>query len=308
MKKSILPVLLITIILLFSSCLSPSPRVNNVQDEVPEALIGIAKITPPAYQQGLAPRSLIYGIPCSTCTIISYNEFVLCHDTEKKVPLWSVYFSRPEDLQACDKRPKVQFIPEPSLPAGERAELADYKAVKTCREVDSDPCPKPLKAKYDIGHMTPSNAMCATDIMKKTFVLSNAVPQFWKFNETPWNQLEGKIDKFAKTHVIWVYTGPVFRNGKPLEKVGKNQVWAPTDVYKVVIYEVDDHPKAFAFIAPNVMPAKKTDLSTYVTTIDNIEALTGLDFLKTEPSLPKTEEDMIESTTPTAFELSGLGI
>jgi DNA/RNA endonuclease G (NUC1) len=216
---------------------------------------------------------LKYGKPCTECTILSYTQFVLCHDNAKKVPLWSVYESRPEDLQTCDKRPKVLFIPEPSLSAGERAELSDYKAVKTCREAKSGPCPKPLKAKYDIGHMTPSNAMCATDIMKKTFVLSNAVPQFWKFNETPWNQLEQKIDKFAKTHTIWVSTGPVFRNGKPLEKVGKDQVWAPTDCYKIVIYEVSGHPHAFAFVGANVMPTKKTDLNTYVTTMSFCQML-----------------------------------
>jgi DNA/RNA endonuclease G (NUC1) len=298
MSNRILLALSLPLILGISSCLSPSQQVNNTS-AMPDVK---------ASTTAIADGNLRWGKPCITCAEIDYQQFVVCHDNTKKVPLWSVYESRPEDLGACDTRPKAQFIPEPSLPAGQRADVADYKAVKTCREGDLDPCPKPLKAKYDIGHMTPCKAMCQEAYMDKTFVLSNAVPQFWKFNETPWNQLEGKIDKFAKTHKIWVYTGPIFRNSLPLEKVGVNKVWVPTDCYKIVIYEVSGKPRAFAFIGKNVMPVTKTKLSSYVTTIDNIEALTGLDFLKTNPPLPKSEEDYIESTIPTATELTELEI
>lgn len=300
MSHKLLLSLLLTSVLFFSSCLSPSPDGDKTS------------VTPGAKASSAAAKiadgNLKWGKPCTTCTEIDYQQFVVCHDNTKKVPLWSVYESRPQDLAHCVTRPAKDFIPEPSLPKGERAEKADYKAVKICRKGDLDPCPENLKAKYDIGHMTPSNAMCQAEIMEKTFVLSNAVPQFWKFNEQPWKDLELAIRKFADNHTIWVYTGPVFRNGKPIEKVGKNQVWTPTDCYKIVIYEESGKPRAFAFIGKNVMPAAKTKLRTYVTTIDNIEALTGLDFLKTTPPLPKSEEDSIESTTPTAVELTELGI
>lgn len=253
-------------------------------------------------------NNLKYGAPCTNCTILDYKYYTTCHDNDKKVPLWSIYESKPEDLKNCKNRPDAVFIPEPSLPEGQKATNEDYSAVKSCKK-DTNPCPKESnEAKYERAHMTPSNALCKLIKMEKTFVLSNTVPQYWKFNRTSWRNLESKIDKFARKHAIWVYTGPVFRNNTPLELIGVNKVWVPTDIYKIVIYEDKGQLRAFAFMGKNEEPAKNYKLRDFVTTIDEIEAITGLDFLKLSPEQPVDNEAAIESTPASKNELMELGI
>lgn len=85
--------------------------------------------------------------------------------------------------------------------------------------------------------------------------------------------LEEKVRQWAiDRDEIYVYTGPIY----DAEEVGINEVVVPTHIFKVV-YD----PKAveaIAFIMPN-QPLKPEDTTQYVTTIDEIEQKTGLDFL-----------------------------
>jgi hypothetical protein len=77
---------LYNLVLLYSSCLSTSPSGDYVS-VTPGAKI----LTPSAT---IADGNLRWGKPCNTCLEIDYQQFVVCHDNIKKVPLWSVNTKR----------------------------------------------------------------------------------------------------------------------------------------------------------------------------------------------------------------------
>ena len=55
--------------------------------------------------------------------------FVTCHDSDRKVPTWVGHALSHEDIAAAvaDRREgKFRFRPDPEIPRGQRAEMADY--------------------------------------------------------------------------------------------------------------------------------------------------------------------------------------
>ncbi len=52
-------------------------------------------------------------------------------------------------------------------------------------------------------------------------------------------------------------------------------------MFKIVIRETGNHDKVetLSFIIPNILPKSKANLNHFLTSIDRIEGLTGLDFL-----------------------------
>ena len=129
--------------------------------------------------------------------------------------------------------------------------------------------------------------------MNENFYLSNMVPQNGSINSGKWRSLEGKVQKFVlKKGQIWVITGPIFddidSDGDidPSEEIGAGKVWKPASMYKIVITADDTgETRALAFIMPNKKPPTSAEMSTtaylksILTTIDDIEARTGLDFM-----------------------------
>lgn len=104
------------------------------------------------------------------------------------------------------------------------------------------------------------------------------------------------IEKFVRYTVnierdIYVITGPIF--GKSPRTIGPNRVAIP-DAYYKIIYDTTPPEKMVAFIVPN--NRSNQPIHTFVTTVDEVEAQTGLDFFS---ALPKEKTDLLEAkTTP----------
>jgi len=62
---------------------------------------------------------------------------------------------------------------------------------------------------------------------------------------------------------------------------GENKAAIPDALFKIVIRETDDpnQVEALAFLIPNILPKSEKNLNKFLTSIDRIEDLTGLDFL-----------------------------
>jgi endonuclease G len=137
------------------------------------------------------------------------------------------------------------------------------------------------------------------NVMLESFYLSNMCPQTPGLYRGLWKTLEERIRDFTKIQgEVWIICGPVFKDidgdgiGDYLDRIGLNQVWVPSDFYKILIFQkINKDIKATAFIMPN--RRLSGDLLSYVVTIDSIEGLTGLDFLN---ELPDSIEEKIEST------------
>lgn len=133
-----------------------------------------------------------------------------------------------------------------------------------------------------------------------THTFYNAVPQRQSFNAGIWLDLENLTAAWAQRYgAIWVITGPIFVDRHPygyLGKAGDFPIAIPEALFKIVIKDGanKNNPDVLAFVYPQISAGyleKHYDHTRYLTTIDEIEALTGIDFLT---ALPKENKKALE--------------
>lgn len=131
----------------------------------------------------------------------------------------------------------------------------------------------------------------------------NSVPQRQSFNAGIWLDLEDWTGAWAQHFgAVWVVTGPIFVDRHAyahLGDAGEFPVAIPEALFKIVIKDsgVPERPDILAFIYPQIGPGYSTkpyNHSRYLASVDEIEQLTGIDFLM---SLPDDEEAEIEEKT-----------
>ncbi len=132
---------------------------------------------------------------------------------------------------------------------------------------------------YDRGHLCPAgDRRFSYEGYAETFLTSNASPQNPEFNAGVWNRLEIQIRQWVpKTGELFIITGGVLKDG--LKTIGKDKVSIPDYFFKVVVGYDKNTPKAIGFLIPN-KPTSES-LSTFVTSISQIEYQTGLSFFNT---------------------------
>lgn len=149
------------------------------------------------------------------------------------------------------------FFADPRIPASGRGELSDYRSQKPA---------------VDRGHLSPAADAPDQHAMSQSFALSNMVPQDPTSNRKVWNKVEQDTRKYAlrASGNVFVFSGPIFDLGH--EKVGKNKVWKPTRLFKLVYDEATG--RAWAYVLPNAESRieRPMDYATFVKT-------TGLNLL-----------------------------
>lgn len=250
MKRSHIVILFtfLLAVLLFSGCATITPSVITVSSQ--------KKLT--------SSEHIIYGYPSTTGIILYRNGYVLDHDNAKKVASWVGYHLTDTYLVQNVKRTD-DFRPDPDLPKGQRSELIDYD-----------------HSGYDRGHLAPAEDMRRDkQTESETFLLSNMAPQVGVgFNRGVWKDLESKVRSWAKQRKnIYVITGPIYEN-QNYKTIGPNKVAVSTSFYKIIVSctPSGENLDAIAFIIPN-KPIPSDALAKYITTIDEVEKQTGLDFL-----------------------------
>lgn len=221
-----------------------------------------------------------YGAPSQSPVLLCRLGYALSHNGQHKVPDWVAYRLTREQLLSGNVPRSDDFRPDPDLEPGERSELKDYKG-----------------SGFDRGHMAPAGAMKWSErVMSESFLLSNMAPQVGPgFNRGIWKALEEKVREWAVNRgELYVVTGPI-HDGTGSSTIGANQVRVPTHFYKIIFDPV--RVEAIAFILPN----KKnpvSQLSTFITSVDAVEARTGLDFLA---EIEDTVENLIEARVQPAL-------
>ena len=169
--------------------------------------------------------------PMALCS----NGFAVLYSQTSKTPLVVVerlFAARLRDAKGEERT--NEFFADPRIPAGGRAELTDFR--------NQNPS-------VDRGHMSPAADAPDQHAMAQSFALSNMVAQDPTSNRKPWNKIEQDVRKFASraNGNVFVYTGPLFAQG--FSTIGKNHVWVPTHLYKLVYDESSG--RAWAYIQPN---------------------------------------------------------
>jgi endonuclease G len=237
----------------------------------------IALLTPE--QKRYAFRHLRLGKPQAVYERVR-EGYVLAQSGSLKIPLWVQYELGLDELHGTAER-ENKFRADASIPFGYRAELADYQG-----------------SGFDRGHMAPAADMKRNEeVMGESFLLSNITPQVGKgFNQDIWEELEASVRSWVEQRGnLTIITGPIFAtegNKVSYKVIGKDQVAVPTHFYKIIVDANNPHQiEALAFILPN-QDLTGHHYSEYLTTIDEVEKATGLDFLS---ALPAAIQDTVEA-------------
>jgi endonuclease G len=196
---------------------------------------------------------------------LCFNVFTVMHSGITHTPLWSAEHLEAGNLAAAQQLTRENvFHPETRLPAGERAELADY-----------------ARSGFDRGHMAPNGDMPDRDSQYDSFSLANMVPQDGENNRHLWAAIEGATRKMAKREGdLYVVTGPAFL-GSDIKRIGK--VLVPTHLYKLVWSP--GRKAGAAWFVENTADAKAN-----VVPIPELERIIGINLL---PALSDQDKERV---------------
>lgn len=189
-----------------------------------------------------------------------YAGFSLCYRENYEQAEWVAYEINTAELVKEANRTD-DFRPDPNISTGS-ATLADYRG-----------------SGYDRGHLAPAADLAySTETMSESFYMSNMSPQVGGFNRGVWKELEAQVRQWAEEFgSVYVISGPVL-NKTEYPTIGENQVAVPEYYYKVLFAPQgrEGTPEMIGFLMAN--QKTKEDYLTFAVSVDEIEALTGLDF------------------------------
>lgn len=179
------------------------------------------------------PLDLAQVAPDWRPTGLCSENFAVVHSGLAKTPL--LVIERLDAALLRDARDEArtdQFYADPRLPPKERAELGDYKG-----------------SGFDRGHMAPAADQPTPSAMAQSFALSNMVPQDRINNQRIWAKVESDVRKYVRRAKgdVYVFSGPLF-DASP-ETMGRQRVWIPTRLFKLV-YDASEQ-RAWAYILDN---------------------------------------------------------
>ncbi len=227
--------------------------------------------------------------------------YVVGYDPQLKIPLW-VQYRLTKQRSEDNTFPRTDaFDEDAAIPPQARATLDDYEG-----------------SGYARGHMAPAEDMRWSESAEaESNLLTNIAPQVGPtFNGSVWKTIENRVRGWVKDrNDLTIICGPVFEardaqveitrqpdtNRQMVYNIiGGNDVAVASAFFKIVIDMRDmENPNVLGFLVTHFeteTPAER-DIETYLTSIDDIELATGLDFLT---NLPETVQTAIESVTPTA--------
>jgi len=226
-----------------------------------------------------------YGYPESG-TLLRRIGYTAGHDGTLRIPVWTSYRLTGEYVDGKEfiPRKRLRWTPDPDLPAAERATDRDYRT-----------------SGYSRGHMAMQSDMRGRSerCERQSYYLSNVAPQRQGFNAGVWLDLENRCKQWARDWgEIWVICGPIVSDNPPrLQGKAVGRVAVPHMFWKIVVRKRGaGGPAAIAFLMQHEPFAKRgTPLRSFLVSIDAIEEITGLDFLR---ELDDATEDAIESVVP----------
>ena len=207
----------------------------------------------PAMFEAGAPPDLVAANLRQGARELCYSRFAVVHSALTRTPLWSAEHLTADAVRAASAREREDtFHPDPNLPPGEGADLADYK-----------------RSGYDRGHMSPNGDMPDPASADESFSLANMVPQDPDNNRHLWAAIESAVrDLTVRYGEAYVVTGPAFQGDRVASLKGR--VLVPTSIWKAVY--VPALRGGAAYVTPNA-PGE----AFQVVSLDQQKAMTGID-------------------------------
>ena len=200
--------------------------------------------------------------------IVNHTYFSLSYSEQHEQSEWVFYEIKKERILGLVNRTDDFRIDDKI--SSKSATLSDYR-----------------RSGYDRGHLAPAADFSFNTIaMSESFYMSNMSPQSPYFNRGIWKNLESLVRNWAVNSSIYVVTGPVLDDCSTT--IGENNVCVPESYYKVIYNSLEQ--KMIAFVLLN--EKGEYNLSHYVTSVDYVESITGIDFF---PVLEEKLENELES-------------
>lgn len=219
---------------------------------------------------------------------VSKRNFSLCFDKTKRAALWVAYpmheaYLGSGRVETWEYDPQIAKADQPVLYRG-------YANGTT----------------WNRGHQIPNADRNADPIMQaQTFYFSNMTPQNATLNQQPWARLEMKVREWKCSDTLYVVTGAYWEhtNNTTTDNNG-NVCPIPTHYYKVLArtrkgdvrkrgdllgsYKVADLQTIGFWVANK---SGQGEASSWVKSVEEIEALTGLRFFPTLPAEAKQQKN-----------------
>lgn len=151
---------------------------------------------------------------------------------------------------------------------------------------------------YDRGHLAPNSGVALRFGQKaqiETFLMTNIAPQSPNLNRQVWKRIEDLEASLANSFdTVWIITGPIYGESRTFLK---DKVEIPEKFYKILVNVKGDYVRTLSFVVPQEVSGREP-IEKFFASIDEIEELTGLDFLA---PMDDAHEDVLESLVPKSF-------
>lgn len=193
--------------------------------------------------------------------MLNYTGFTVAFCPDKHQPYYVTWKLEPDKVDGPAKRDDVDFAEDTNVDGC--ATLEDYR-----------------KSGYDRGHLCPAaDCRWSFDAMRDCHYLTNMTPQAHKLNAGAWKTIEENCRDWAvKYGTLYIVAGPVLSD-RLTRSIGSSPVPVPDRFFKVII--CPEANLGIGFIMPNEYVQGGAQAT--VTTIDQVETVTGFDFFSTLP-------------------------
>ena len=215
-------------------------------------------------------------------------SFALSYNRDKGMPNW-VSWHLENDWTGNLPRTDT-FRADPAVPADwYRVQSTDYVA-----------------SGFNRGQMAPNddrNNAASMPLSQETFLMTNVVPQTTD-NQAAWADFENFLRTLLPANEIYIVAGQAGVGGLgdngPVTTIANGHVSVPSHTWKVALVlpagesdlsRVTAATRTIAVIMPNLQGVQP-DWHQYLTTVDEVEALTGYDFFA---NVPDNVENAIEA-------------
>jgi endonuclease G len=219
--------------------------------------------------------------------LLIHPQYATGYNATRGIPVWTSWHVGRTDLTKAAPR-QDDFRADPALPR-------QFYAVAPQSYSGSG---------FDKGHNCPSGDRTASlDDNSATFLMSNMVPQAPQNNQQTW----GNLEEYTRAQVVkgqeaYVLMGSYGRGGTgkngPASTIDQGRVTVPARIWKVIVFLpegsgdlkriVAGQARIVAIDTPNDNSISP-DWNQYLTSVDKIEAASGLDILSALPLATQTQ-------------------
>ena len=203
-------------------------------------------------------------------TLIEHDALKIDYNGFHRVANWVYHEIAAENLRKPTMSRSNKFRADPKITNQTPVNERDY-----------------VRSGFDRGHLAPSGDFnWDRDLNIQTFYMSNMAPQTVSLNQRAWNALEGQVRSWAcGLGKLKVYTGPVYDAGRLPHRL-QSCVSVPHRFFKIVMAEKNGRPLAAGFVyeqGDDYSRGATGQWQEKITSIDEIETMTGIDFFSSLP-------------------------